>query len=209
MIILDSKISPTKGNLINTKQYLEFSKKGFSILDKKQNILIKELMALVERANEIKEKIDKTFEDAYSALQRANVSLKNCNEISKAVPIRDSLNLSFRSVMGVEIPIFNFLETRDNKPPFGLHNSNSYLDEAYLKFSRVMNLTIRYAEVETSIYRLARVIKKTKKRANALKNSIIPRFTNTVKFIGNALEEKEREEFSRLKVIKNFKSSNS
>lgn len=205
---MDSRISPTKGNLINTKQYLEFSKKGFSILDKKQNILIRELMALVDRANEIKEKIDKIYEDAYSSLQRANVSLKNCNEISKAVPIRDSLNLSFRSVMGVEIPIFNFSETRDNKPPFGLHDSNSYLDEAYLKFSRVMNLTIRYAEVETSIYRLARVIKKTKKRANALKNSIIPRFIDNVRFIGNALEEKEREEFSRLKVIKNFKSTN-
>lgn len=208
MIVLDSKVSPTKGNLINTKQYLEFAKKGFSILDKKQNILIKELMALVDRANEIREKIDKTYEDAYSALQRANVSLRNCNEISKAVPIRDSLNLSFRSVMGVEIPIFNFSEIRDNKPPFGLHDSNSYLDEAYLKFSKVMNLTIRYAEVETSIYRLARVIKKTKKRANALKNSVIPKFTDIVKSISNALEEKEREEFSRLKVIKNSKSFN-
>ena len=148
MIILDSRISPTKGNLINTKQYLEFSKKGFSILDKKQNILIKELMALVDRANEIKEKIDKIYEDAYSSLQRANVSLKNCNEISKAVPIRDSLNLSFRSVMGVEIPIFNFSETRDNKPPFGLHDSNSYLDEAYLKFSKNENNQLDYSVVD-------------------------------------------------------------
>jgi len=202
---LDSKFSPTKGNLLAAKQYLQFSKTGFSLLDKKQNILIKELMALVGRANEIKEKIDSTYIDAYSALQRANVSLKNCNEISKAVSINDYLSLSFRSVMGVEIPIFNFSEKKNDKPPFGLHDSNSHLDQAYLEFTKVLNLTIRYAEVENSIYRLARVIKKTKKRANALKNSIIPKFSNAVKFISNSLEEKEREEFARLKVIKNFK----
>ena len=102
--------------------------------------------------------------------------------------------------------IEKIIEFKDNKPPFGLHDSNSYLDEAYLKFKEVLNLTVRYAEIENSIYKLAKVIKKTKKRANALKNSIIPKFSHAVKFIGNALEEKEREEFSRLKVIKNFRN---
>ena len=204
---MDSKFTPTKGNLLSSKNYLAFAKTGFSLLDKKQNILIKELMALVGRADEIMKRIDKIYAEAYSALQQANVSMKNCQEISMSVSIRDNLNVSFRSVMGVEIPIFEFSESKDNKPPFGLHDSNSYLDETYLKFKEVLNLTIRYAEIENSIYRLAMVIKKTKKRANALKNSIIPKFSHAVKFIGDALEEKEREEFSRLKVIKNFKRS--
>ncbi|MBO6126498.1 MAG: V-type ATP synthase subunit D [Clostridia bacterium] len=204
---MNSKFTPTKGNLLASKNYLVFAKTGFSLLDKKQNILIKELMALVSRADEIRKNIDKVYAEAYSGLQQANVSMKNCREISMSVPILDNLNLSFRSVMGVEIPIFNFVELKDNKPTFGLHDSNSYLDEAYLKFKKVLNLTVRYAEIENSIYRLARVIKKTKKRANALKNSIIPKFSHAVKFIGDALEEKEREEFSRLKVIKNFKRS--
>ena len=203
---MNSKFAPTKGNLFASKNYLNFAKTGFSLLDKKQNILIKELMALVGRADEIRKKIDKIYAEAYSVLQQANISMKNCREISMSVPILDNLNLSFRSVMGVEIPIFDFIEFKDNKPPFGLHDSNSYLDEAYLKFKEVLNLTIRYAEIENSIYRLARVIKKTKKRANSLKNSIITKFSHAVKFIGDALEEKEREEFSRLKVIKNFRN---
>ena len=203
---MDSKFTPTKGNLFSSKNYLAFAKTGFSLLDKKQNILIKELMALVSRADEIRKNIDRVYAEAYFGLQQANVSMKNCREISMSVPILDNLNLSFRSVMGVEIPIFGFIEFKDNKPPFGLHDSNSYLDEAYLKFKEVLNLTVRYAEIENSIYKLAKVIKKTKKRANALKNSIIPKFSHTVKFIGDALEEKEREEFSRLKVIKNFRN---
>lgn len=58
------------------------------------------------------------------------------------------------------------------------------------------------AEVETSIYRLADAIKKTQKRANALENIVIPGLDETIRFITDALEEKEREEFARLKVIK-------
>ena len=56
--------------------------------------------------------------------------------------------------------------------------------------------------VENSAYRLATNIKKTQKRANALKNITIPTYTERVSSITNALEEKEREEFTRLKVIK-------
>ena len=49
-------------------------------------------------------------------------------------------------------------------------------------------------------------IKKTQKRANALKNITIPMYDNLVYTITNALEEKEREEFTRLKVIKRMKN---
>ena len=78
----------------------------------------------------------------------------------------------------------------------------SELDECYHKFYRVKELTRRLAEVETSIYRLADAIKKTQKRANALQNIVIPGLDGTIRFITDALEEKEREEFARLKVIK-------
>ena len=76
-----------------------------------------------------------------------------------------------------------------------------------MKFNRVKELTAELAEVENSVYRLADNVKKTQKRANALKNIMIPRFEETVKFITDALEEKDREEFSRLKVIKRQKTA--
>ena len=56
--------------------------------------------------------------------------------------------------------------------------------------------------MDNSVYRLANAIRKTQKRANALKNISIPNLEATVKFITESLEEKDREEFSRLKVIK-------
>ena len=63
-------------------------------------------------------------------------------------------------------------------------------------------MSIELAAIENSAYRLATNVKKTQKRANALQNITIPTFTERVKSISNALEEKEREEFTRLKVIK-------
>ena len=85
--------------------------------------------------------------------------------------------------------------------------TGSLVDEAYIEFDRVKKLTAELAEVENSVYRLATAVNKTQKRANALKNIVIPRLTSTVKFISDSLEEKEREEFSRLKVIKAQKAA--
>lgn len=197
------KVVPTKGNLMNTKKSLELAKDGFELLDRKRNILVREIMALIDHATQIQSKIDDTYSRAYAALQKANTSLGICEELSLTVPVETSLKLSYRSVMGVEIPIVSIDEDKKIGVPFGLYSSNSALDEAYLSFIEVKRLTTQLAEVENSIYRLADSIKKTQKRANALKNIMIPRFEETVKFISDALEEKDREEFSRLKVIKN------
>ena len=75
-------------------------------------------------------------------------------------------------------------------------------------FEKVKELSIRLSMVENAAIRLAANIKKTQKRANALQNITIPMYENLVYTISNALEEKEREEFTRLKVIKRMKEKN-
>lgn len=203
---MNNQIVPTKGNLLATKKSLALSRTGFDLLDRKRNILIREMMSLIERAAKIQGKIDDTYDAAYAALQRANITLGICDELSRTVPLDNSLNVAYRSVMGVEIPMVSF-DPVSIPIPFGLNSTNIMLDDAYNKFGEVKRLTAELAEVENSVYRLADAIKKTQKRANALKNIMIPRFETTVKFITDALEEKDREEFSRLKVIKKQKIS--
>ena len=158
---------------------------------------------LIDKASEIQDKIDQTYSRAYLALQRANITLGYIDDIARSIPVDDTLQLSYRSVMGVEIPIVTVAESKPDQTLFyGLGTTNPAFDEAYVCFREVKILTAHLAEIENSVYRLADAIKKTQKRANALKNIMIPRFEETVKFISDALEEKEREEFSRLKVIK-------
>ncbi|MEE1061776.1 MAG: V-type ATP synthase subunit D [Ruminococcus sp.] len=201
---------PTKGNLMNTKKSLSLAKNGYELLDKKRNILIREMMTLIEHANAIQEKIDKAYEEAYIALQTANVTNGFCEDLSNSVPEEDSLVLDSRSVMGVEIPILKISQKeKENYMHYGLRLTNSAIDKTYEKFTEVKFLTAELAQIENSVYRLAVSIKKTQKRANALKNIMIPRFEETVKFISDALDEKDREEFSRLKVIKRTKLKDS
>ena len=197
---------PTKGNLMNTKKSLALAKNGYELLDRKRNILIREMMTLIDHANAIQQKIDDAYAEAYTALQTANVTNGFCEDISNAIPYENGLKLDSRSVMGVEIPILTIEEQDDhNYLHYGLRTTNSAIDKVYTKFTEVKNLTVELAEIENSVYRLADSIKKTQKRANALKNIMIPRFEETVKFISDALGEKDREEFSRLKVIKKKK----
>lgn len=200
------QVFPTKGNLINTKKSLELARLGFELLDRKRNIIVREMMLLIDRAAEIQSSIDGCYAEAYLALQRANVAHGVCDDIAASVPVENGLELTVRSVMGVEIPMVK-LDAEPVSLRYGFMSTSSLVDEAYIKFDRVKKLTAELAEVENSVYRLATAVNKTQKRANALKNIIIPRLTSTVKFITDSLEEKEREDFSRLKVIKAQKNA--
>ncbi|MBS1327827.1 MAG: V-type ATP synthase subunit D [Oscillospiraceae bacterium] len=200
------QVFPTKGNLINTKKSLDLAKVGFELLDRKRNIIVREMMQLIYRAAVIQSQIDSCYAEAYQALQRANVAHGVCDDIAASVPVENGLELTVRSVMGVEIPMVK-LDAEPVSLRYGFMSTSSLVDEAYIKFDRVKKLTAELAEVENSVYRLATAVNKTQKRANALKNIIIPRLTSTVKFITDSLEEKEREDFSRLKVIKAQKNA--
>ncbi len=201
---MNDQVFPTKGNLINTKKSLALAKLGYDLLDRKRNILIREMMTLIEKAKSIRGSIEGTYIQAYSALQKANITLGVISNVAESVPVENGIHISYRSVMGVEIPEIK-MDEQPLKINYGFSRTNSQLDIAFMCFDKVKKLTVVLAEVENSIYRLAVGIKKTQSRANALKNIIIPRYDDIVKFITDSLEEKEREEFSRLKVIKSQK----
>lgn len=203
---MDPNTFPTKGNLILAKNSLALSRQGFELMDKKRNILIREMMELIDQARDIQTQIDTTFTAAYAALQKANMELGIAfvQQIAYTVPIEDSIKIKSRSVMGTEIPLVEY-DKNSNVPTYAYYSTRMSLDEAKAAFEKVKELSIRLSMVENAAIRLAANIKKTQKRANALKNITIPKFEALTRDIQNALEEKEREEFTRLKVIKRMK----
>ena len=172
----ESGITPTKGNLIAIQRSLELSTLGFELLDRKRNILIREMMLLVDKAKKLRGEISETYAQAYEALQKANMTLGVVEDIANTIPVDRGVSITYRSVMGVEIPHVQ-LEEQPLRMNYGMVQTNS--------------------------------LRKTQRRANALENILIPRYRETAKFITAALEEKEREEFSRMKVIKATKMANS
>ena len=203
---MDPRTFPTKGNLMLAKNSLALARQGYDLMDKKRNVLLKELMALIDEAKEIQEQIDSTFTKAYACLQRANIEhgISKVQQLAFTVPIEESIRIQTRSTMGTEIPHVKYDE-KENNLTYSFSTTSESIDIAREAFREVKDLTIKLSMVENSAYRLASNIKKTQKRANALKNITIPMYTNLVHNINNALEEKEREEFTRLKVIKNMK----
>lgn len=194
--------APTKGNLIAAKRSRALAQNGYELMDKKRNILIRELMTLIDEAGKLKERIDSTFTEAYASLRLANISMGGCEDIARATKIDDSVRVRYRSVMGVELPTVSGDVPEADVLPYGFTGTTSALDDAYKKFSDVKALVLELAELENSIYRLAYSIKKAQKRANALNNIVIPGLDAEIMHIGELLEEKDREEFVRLKVIK-------
>ena len=201
---MDPNTFPTKGNLILNRNTLSLSEQGYDLLDKKRAVLLRELMDLNEQAKDIQKVIDKTFSEAYLALQKANIEIgiNNVERLSRGVPHENSVRIRERSVMGVEIPVVAFDGGAKKIPDYGFENSSESLDLAVFAFNSVKELIIELSMIENAAYRLAIAIKKTQRRANALKNVTIPKYKKLVKDITEVLEEHDRDEFTRLKIAK-------
>jgi V/A-type H+-transporting ATPase subunit D len=195
-------VVPTKGNLIILKNRLKLAKLGYEILDQKHNILVGEMMKKIGDVRLLHEQINTTFQLAYSALQEANITLGIITDIAKSIPIENSITISYRSIMGVELPVVSATFSQVTLS-YGIAHTNTKFDYAYQMFVKTRDLIILLATVENQVYRLGNAIRKTKKRVNALKTVIIKDLEEDIKTISYVIEEREREEFVRQKVIKN------
>lgn len=191
----------TKGNLLANKESLRLARVGYDLMDRKRMILMQELTKLMDDVKELRDVIDVAYEEAYIALQRANVSYGVIDRLARLMPVEEDVKIVYRSVMGIEIPKVS-LEEKPLKIPFSLGISNSTLDDVFIKMREVKYYTVRLAELDNGMYRLAKAIEKSRKRANALDKIVIPNLESNIRIISDALEEKEREEFLRMKKVK-------
>ena len=201
-------ITPTKANLIDSKTRLNFSDKSYNLLDKKRTVLIQEIMKLVDEAKNLEAEINKTFKEAYLALQQATVSmgLKNLSDYALSIQPEEPFDIITRSIMGVDIPEIVLTDSEKSymaSLPYGFSENNPALDVAIEKFNHVKKVSYKLAETEGRAFRLSMEIKKTQKSANALEKIEIPRLKEVIKQIEESIEEKDREENFRIKKIKN------
>lgn len=196
-----TKLAPTRGNLVKLTRSLRMAQSGHDLLDQKRQVLMMELVRYIDSAKLIQKNVSKVFGEAYAALQKANVSLgiETVEDISESVPVTTDITVRLRSVMGVEIPDVDELDS-STVLSYSFRGSSGAMDLAYSQFRKVMALLVQLAEVETSVYRLAVQIRKTHRRVNALEKVVIPSNLEDIRFITDVLEEGEREDFTRMKI---------
>ena len=149
---MDPNTFPTKGNLILAKNSLKLAHMGYELMDKKRNILIRELMGLIDEAKDIQRQIDVTFREAYAALQIANmeIGITNVQTVSYTVPVEESIRIKTRSIMGVEIPLVE-ADPSGQAPTYAYYSTKESLDQARQAFEKVKDLTLNLSMIELGV----------------------------------------------------------
>jgi len=201
-------IPPTRSNYLKIKSDLTFAREGFNILDRKREILTNELINLAHEAEVLQEKVNALFAKSYQALENARLTMgqERVEWAAFAVEQTISINIKFRGVMGVAIPVVS-AEGELAEMPYSFGDTMATLDAASNAFREVLEWIIKLAEIDSSVWRLARELRKTQRRVNALKYIFIPNYEDTLDFIQSAIEEREREEIFRLKLLKHRKEN--
>jgi len=199
-------VSPTRINLIRTKKTLALAESGRVVLERKRDILLRELRDSIYESQHAREALLETLLKAYQSLKEANMTSGSDTiaNIALGSSFEVDFLLDFRSIMGVPVPSVNFQGTDDSKPDYGFANTSVQLDKAFKEFYKVIDLVAQLAAAEGTTFQIANDIRRTQRRVNALNHVLIPLYRNMVNQITLVLEEKDREEFVRTKLIKHM-----
>ncbi|KUK01681.1 MAG: V-type ATP synthase subunit D [Methanobacteriales archaeon] len=199
-------INPTRMELLKLKQREKLAVKGYNLLKEKRNALIMEFFNILERVRGARERVEKKLKEAFEDLTEAQIMMGDMAVNKAAMAVKEFLKVEIdsRNIMGVVVPVVEIESTERSmvERGYGLVDTSVKLDEAAKKFEESVSLIVELGEIEKSVRLLAGEIESTKRRVNALENIIIPRLQNTVSYIEMRLEEMERENFVRLKMIK-------
>jgi V/A-type H+-transporting ATPase subunit D len=202
-------VSPTRMELLDMNKKIKLAKKGHKLLKEKRDSLVTEFFSVVDKAKGSRAALSDTMNTAYPDLIQAEALMGTANveAVSESAPTKGEINISSKNVMGVRIPQIQISEHKaesEEKIRDSVYASSKLYD-ASDKFDKAYIELIRLAETEETIRRLGEEIKKTKRRVNSLEYIMIPRLTNTKRYITARLEEMERESFFRLKMVKRKK----
>ena len=204
-----SKILPgtktTRMELLALKNRMKLAERGHDLLREKRDSLIMEFFNAIAEIKEAREKVDSTLIEAFSALTQAKMVMGPARviEFAYASKFEVDLNITTRSMMGVRIPVLS-VQQHNPELPYSLSESSTKFDVMGEKFKEALKAIVRLAEIESTVKRLALEIERTKRRVSALETVVIPRLDATVRFVKLALEERDREDFVRLKMVRDW-----
>jgi V/A-type H+-transporting ATPase subunit D len=196
-------IAPTKSNLLALKRQLAFAEEGYDLLEQKRQILIFELMSRLSRARNAEQGATEALRHAFTALHEAQLEVgsETVDRAALAVRMDHQVDVSDQRLMGMEIPHVT-VRLDQVTVQFGMGGTSANTDIAMSRFVEVLPLLAELAELENAVMRLARELRKTQRRCNALSKIFMPDYRETISYITGALEEREREAFVILKMIR-------
>jgi V/A-type H+-transporting ATPase subunit D len=197
------QIAPTKSNLLRTKERLVTAQEGYDLLEQKREILVMELMRKVEQVKILERNLDRRVETAYPCLKRMLVVVgrERADRLSRSIKYKFDLREKRVTTAGMTLPSLE-VHLPEAELKYSPANSFAECDETVLEFFDLLKILTELATVRTIAWRLAREVRKTQRRVNALEKMVIPTARDTKKYIEAALEEKDRDAFFSSKLLK-------
>lgn len=202
----ETKFAPTKANLMKAKNQLRLIKEGYEILDKKRQALIGQYSSQKYQRNELNDEVNSCIKEVKKNIKKAILTTgeDRLKSIALSVPLDESITLKEKKFMQTNIYEIGFDEKKLGLS-YSLNLTSSLFDEALLSLNDLKAKVYKLAELDTTIKNLDIEIKNTSKKVNSLEKVQIPSYEAIIKSISAQIEEREREEFSKTKIIKNKK----
>eukprot|EP01087_Luapelamoeba_hula_P020069 TRINITY_DN676_c0_g1_i1.p1 TRINITY_DN676_c0_g1~~TRINITY_DN676_c0_g1_i1.p1 ORF type:complete len:254 (-),score=62.86 TRINITY_DN676_c0_g1_i1:129-890(-) len=202
-------VFPTRMTLQVFKAKAKGAKKGHDLLKKKADALAIRFRAILKEILANKENMGKEMREAHFSLASAKY---HAGEFSNAVQesVKDAtfkVRMDEDNVAGVHLPLFKRYEDNTNIPEnlHGLGKGGTHIRDSRTVYVKALEALVQLASLQTAFLTLDEVIKITNRRVNAIEYVVIPKIDGTISYIVSELDELDREEFYRLKMIQKKK----
>ncbi len=195
-------IAPTKSAWLDLRRQIHFLEQGHDLLERKRELLRQLVFSRLAEYRRLHSEVREALEQGYHWLALSQMRMGSEMLRQAAVGLRPALQVKIlpRSDIGVEYPAV----TAESLPlqPVGLMWTDPSFDETRARLLKVAVLLARLGEAETVLWRFLEEWRRTRKRVNALKYNVLPRYRETFRYIESELEEDERNTLFQIRALR-------
>ncbi|MFB6146136.1 MAG: V-type ATP synthase subunit D [Halobacteriaceae archaeon] len=204
-------VKPTRKNLMEIEERIEFSEQGHDTLEQKRDALILEFMDILDQAKDVRSTLQSDYETAQQKIDMARAMEGDVAVRGAAAALKEhpEITTESKNVMSVVVPQIESSKVQKqlDERGYGVLGTSARIDEVADAYEELLETIVLAAEVETSMRKMLEEIETTKRRVNALEFKLLPELRESRDYIEQKLEEQEREEIFRMKKIKDKKEA--
>ena len=201
-----ASVHPTRLELLRLKHRKSMAEGIVDILKKDLDALTLTLFELVKKISPLRDQMYATLREAYNLFVEAEM-ISGSKRIEEASLVAQPLDYKIsekekKGVLGLLFPVFQLVEdTRISGPRFNPLDTPASLDESSSKIKDALHNAVKLAEIQESVKILLEVIAKKKRQMNRIQFKILPELDATIRYIELILEETERQDAIRVRVL--------
>lgn len=204
------QVPPTRMALQTYKTKKTGATKGHQLLKKKADALKARFQGIAKEIYKTKGSMSDACSTAFFSLTAAQYAAGDFKHKVLEGNVHASVRVEGRTdnIAGVKIPVFSQQDcgAGEGIDGLGLAGGGGKIAACREKFTALLQVLIKLASLQTSFLTMDEALKVTNRRVNALENVTIPRIEATLSYITSELDELEREDFTRLKKVKDQNS---